>query len=310
MILKERADHKFAVSEVMSVPTLILQAMRSNTEVNEYLKPYKSDILKSEQLFKDFDRTSKYLIDDDDLSHKKNNKMENNSLPLERVKNNARVFINEFDNAEFINKLSITIKFIVENTPEIASQKSALGANDALFKDLSDNVYLIAVSKVRELITVAQSDPTKLNQIFQEKENAGYGKTMWDEYSFLLINNSKWPLTGEAKGMWAFTVLEFGQLKFANEKPTNTESKGGCYIATMVYGDYDHPQVIILRNFRDEILLKTIFGRLFVKTYYLISPRLVNILKGHSKTNKLIKQGLDKFINYLNRQKSIKNHNK
>lgn len=31
---------------------------------------------------------------------------------------------------------------------------------------------------------------------------------------------------------------------------------GGCYIATMVYGNYDHPQVMVLRDFRDSYLAK------------------------------------------------------
>ena len=230
--------------------------------------------------------------------------METNSSSLEKIKNKARAFISEFDNAEFINKLSITIKFIVENTPEIASQQSALGGNDPLFKDLSDNIYLIAVVKVRELITTAQSDSSKLKQIFQEKENTGYGSKMWDEYSYLLINNSKWPLTIEGVSMWSITVLEFGQLKFANEKPANNSTEGGCYIATMAYGDYDHPQVIELRNFRDDVLLKTAFGRFLVIAYYFISPRLVGVFKRHSKTNKLIRHCLDKFIDYINRHKN------
>ena len=30
-----------------------------------------------------------------------------------------------------------------------------------------------------------------------------------------------------------------------------TSSSSGCYIATMVYGDYDEPQVMVLRDFRD-----------------------------------------------------------
>lgn len=240
------------------------------------------------------------LVDNDDLLHNINNVIENNSSPLEKVIKKARAFINEFDNAEFINKLSITVKFIVENTPEIESQKSVLGVNDVLFKDLSDNIYMVANAKVGEIIKLAQSDPTKLKQIFQEKENSGYGKTMWDEYSFLLINNSQWPLTREAKSLWAFTVLDFGQLKFANEKqPDNNNSKGGCYIATMVYGDYDHPQVIELRNYRDDTLLKTHLGRLFVKIYYSVSPSIVTILKRHDKINLFIKRGLDKFINHI-----------
>ena len=47
-----------------------------------------------------------------------------------------------------------------------------------------------------------------------------------------------------------------------------SKSKQGsedCYIATMVYGDYDHYQVKILRGFRDNTLLKSYLGTCFVK---------------------------------------------
>ena len=46
----------------------------------------------------------------------------------------------------------------------------------------------------------------------------------------------------------------------------------GCYIATMAYGDYDHPQVIRLRQFRDYTLAKSSIGRTFIKFYYKHSP--------------------------------------
>lgn len=35
-----------------------------------------------------------------------------------------------------------------------------------------------------------------------------------------------------------------------------SNSTEGCYIATMAYGSYDHPQVMILRRYRDDILKK------------------------------------------------------
>lgn len=54
------------------------------------------------------------------------------------------------------------------------------------------------------------------------------------------------------------------------------EKKGCCYIATCVYGSYDCPEVWTLRRFRDNILDKTWYGRLFIKTYYAISPHLVS----------------------------------
>lgn len=46
----------------------------------------------------------------------------------------------------------------------------------------------------------------------------------------------------------------------------------GCFVATACYGDYDAPEVMVLRQFRDDRLLKTIFGRIFVNIYYSISP--------------------------------------
>ncbi len=81
-------------------------------------------------------------------------------------------------------------------------------------------------------------------------------------------------------------------------KPQKNE---GCYIATMAYGDYNHPQVISLRKYRDEVLMHSFFGRLFVKTYYFISPRLVTIFRGHEKINVFIRKCLDKYILWLNR---------
>lgn len=76
-------------------------------------------------------------------------------------------------------------------------------------------------------------------------------------------------------------------------KPT---SSGGCYIATMAYGDYDHPQVMVLRNFRDSYLSKREWGQKFINFYYANSPRWVETLKGHKHINFLIREILDSFV--------------
>jgi hypothetical protein len=88
-------------------------------------------------------------------------------------------------------------------------------------------------------------------------------------------------------------------------KPTPNTSGGGCYIATMVYGDYDYPQVIALRNYRDDILLKTYYGRQFVRIYYFISPKLVSMLKDKKRINYILKLILDKLVIKL-RQRNVK----
>ncbi|MGV9003248.1 CFI-box-CTERM domain-containing protein [Flavobacterium sp.] len=77
---------------------------------------------------------------------------------------------------------------------------------------------------------------------------------------------------------------------------TITTATGGCYIATMAYGDYDHPQVMELRKFRDEFLTKTLLGRFFIRFYYNYSPLLVEKLKDKPKINELIRTFLDQLI--------------
>jgi len=55
----------------------------------------------------------------------------------------------------------------------------------------------------------------------------------------------------------------------------NHSDSQGCYVATCVYGSYDCPQVWTLRRYRDYTLASTAFGRVFIRTYYAISPTIV-----------------------------------
>lgn len=77
------------------------------------------------------------------------------------------------------------------------------------------------------------------------------------------------------------------------------DSEGGCYIATMAYGDYNHENVITLRKFRDKILNKYFFGRIFIKVYYKLSPKLVALLKGNVRINSYIRKTLNLFVKIL-----------
>jgi ribosomal protein L7/L12 len=41
--------------------------------------------------------------------------------------------------------------------------------------------------------------------------------------------------------------------------------KKGCFIATACYGDYNAPEVKLLRHYRDEVLQQSVPGRAFIK---------------------------------------------
>jgi hypothetical protein len=47
-----------------------------------------------------------------------------------------------------------------------------------------------------------------------------------------------------------------------------SKCKGGCFIATATMGSYDHPEVMELRNFRDNWILEKKWGEGFVAWYY------------------------------------------
>ena len=71
---------------------------------------------------------------------------------------------------------------------------------------------------------------------------------------------------------------------------------GGCYIATMVYGNYDHPQVMVLRDFRDNFLSNYSIGRNFIQFYYKYSPSWVEAMKNMKGANLFIRFVLNKII--------------
>lgn len=85
----------------------------------------------------------------------------------------------------------------------------------------------------------------------------------------------------------------------ANAKPAS-EIKGGCYVATAVYGSYDCPQVWTLRRYRDDTLASTRRGRAFIRFYYAVSPTLVKWFGKTKWFQKFWKNKLDSFVQKLN----------
>lgn len=71
-------------------------------------------------------------------------------------------------------------------------------------------------------------------------------------------------------------IYNFELLKY--KLSLNNKPKSGCFIATAVYNDYNHSNVILLRKFRDEYLSQKIWGIKFISNYYIYSPRIAEII--------------------------------
>ena len=151
-------------------------------------------------------------------------------------------------------------------------------------------------SKVVELV----SSEISLNDIDTIKNCSNQSKV--SEYQNLVdfLFSKLGPIQiNQVKHICYWKDVRAAQAKSTAKKVGSTISSAtdkGCYIATMAYGDYNHPQVMELRRFRDDFLDKTIVGRRFIKFYYKYSPNLVEKLKNKQSINLIIRKGLDQFI--------------
>lgn len=80
---------------------------------------------------------------------------------------------------------------------------------------------------------------------------------------------------------------------------------GGCFIATTVYDDPFAKEVVLLKNFRDDYLSKSVLGRYFILTYYHISPYFANFISKSEILKKIFRNTI--LSPLVRRVKSILN---
>lgn len=77
---------------------------------------------------------------------------------------------------------------------------------------------------------------------------------------------------------------------------------GGCFIATAAYGSYFEPKVEVFKNFRDVFLVKSLMGRIFIRSYYKISSVISRIVLNYEflkKATRLVLNPLAFIIKYI-----------
>ena len=73
-----------------------------------------------------------------------------------------------------------------------------------------------------------------------------------------------------------------------------------CFIATAVYGDVNAPEVKVLRDFRDSVLMESSLGRKAVDLYYSgLGQRSANFIRDHASfIIPAVRRGLDRLVEY------------
>ena len=85
----------------------------------------------------------------------------------------------------------------------------------------------------------------------------------------------------------------------ALERKLTPKAASGCYIATMAFGDADHPDVRVLRGFRDNYLLHCRAGQAFVSWYYRHSPSWASRWKDAASLHWCVRQVIHVLVGVL-----------
>ena len=221
-------------------------------------------------------------------------------------------YLNDFGNeaAQFTFIAPADIgSFIRRSRTELNKIKKHTGAKNELFSLVSNNVAVAALTAINTYVSV---------QFTAAEENTG----SVSPYLAETIRNAIMPLydiigtihmslsnrkiyADTCKQIGGYPTNPTGDSRSRTSKPRSTGTTGGsssgdgCYIATMTYGDYNAPEVLVLRNFRDDILLESSFGKLFVRSYYRYSPYFVEKLKNKKRINCLIRGVLNIIVRIL-----------
>ncbi|MBT4761486.1 MAG: hypothetical protein HOO06_07310 [Bdellovibrionaceae bacterium] len=78
-----------------------------------------------------------------------------------------------------------------------------------------------------------------------------------------------------------------------------TNFKRGCFVATSAFDSYLAPEVIFLREFRDQKLLPTFTGRVIIRVYYAISPVIASFMNANKSIKPIVRMILQQIIKNL-----------
>lgn len=202
------------------------------------------------------------------------------------------IFLHKLDMDNSLYKSGYGILYIV----------ASLGVeHDGWHSKLAASIILPAESNIEEIVSiqnlVSPNAISILNTTVSET-NVAPSSTRVN----VLHSTSMEPITNSHT---EFKSTLSSSTRIGNRHPPRSRKgsrKSGCYIATAIYGSYDCPEVWTLRRYRDLKLTKTLYGRIFVHIYYVISPLFVKWF-GHTKVFRRIwKRPLDCFVNKLQAQ--------
>jgi len=195
-------------------------------------------------------------------------------LQIEKICRILEKSTKALNNGDDVGALSVAKKLVYDTRDSRVIISKAEGSDDKGYIKICDTIVLISIALV-------------INYINKMAPITGVSST---DLSFLR-SLSYLPMYPSTKTRYQENLNTLnGMYNRSNS------GGGGCYIATMVYGNYDHPQVMVLRDFRDNFLSNYSIGRNFIQFYYKYSPSWVEAMKNMKGANLFIRFVLNKII--------------
>jgi hypothetical protein len=122
-------------------------------------------------------------------------------------------------------------------------------------------VFINTINFISEIFNL------KINFTYYSNENFNVGdsKNLSFKFDYYYYKNS-----------YIFDYKSHDLIKSIHKNNSN------CFIVTTTMEDINHPVVVDFRRYRDEVLLNTYFGRVFINIYYRIGPVLSKVIKTNS----------------------------
>ena len=220
--------------------------------------------------------------------------------PLKNIFDYIYEKINELDNSSQPTMFAKDAKsLLISCKPKLDKIKNILGPNDEIFMDISDNVVQSATGKciiLSKVFMEASKKDEVSSKIFLSVHYPQIVAVFNQAKTFSMSSGLRDNYNSNCK------ALRIGEYSESNNFSGNSKSgDDGCYIATMVYGSYDSPEVLVLRRFRDQFLLKNYIGEKFVKIYYQFSPKIVEKTKHLKSIHSVIRLFLNPLTKIINK---------
>ncbi|MGD0736431.1 MAG: CFI-box-CTERM domain-containing protein [Terracidiphilus sp.] len=136
-------------------------------------------------------------------------------------------------------------------------------------------VFTTLIDSIRELSS-EDPVPRAFKRFMESKPGSKLGDKLSPAQEDFWYGSPDTPVSGEIR-----VVSSAGKDASASKK--------NCFIATAAYGSPMAPEVEVLRNFRDNILLNHSLGDRFVQWYYKTSPRWARWIEPRPHVRKMVR---------------------